>query len=117
MRFSPWRWRVLAVLVSVQPAAAAIPRVGDVLQPSEKGGMDIHHINTGEGNAALLVLPDETTWLIDCGANPGERLPRFKARRRPDDSRLPGEWVARYIQKVHPRGAGEIGRASCRERV
>jgi hypothetical protein len=104
MRFLSWRGLLLALLVSVQTLGAAAPRVGHVLPPPETGGMDIHHINTGEGNAALLVLPDQTTWLIDCGSNPGDRLPRFKAPRRPDDSRLPGEWVARYIRKIHPRG-------------
>jgi hypothetical protein len=95
---------LIVVLMSAHAFAGAEPQVGVRLPPLEDGGMDIHHINTGEGNAALLILPDQTTWLIDCGANPGERLPRFKAPRRPDDSRLPGEWVARYIRKVHPRG-------------
>jgi beta-lactamase superfamily II metal-dependent hydrolase len=85
--------------------AAAAPSVGEVLPPPAEGGLDIHHINTGEGNAALLVLPDHTTLLIDCGSNQDTaRPPRFKAPRRPDDSRLPGEWIARYIRKVHPRG-------------
>jgi glyoxylase-like metal-dependent hydrolase (beta-lactamase superfamily II) len=104
MRFLPRCLGFLAWLGTVPALVAATPAVGDVLSPANAGGMDIHHINTGEGNAALLVLPDQTTWLIDCGANPGERLPRFKAPRRPDESRLPGEWVARYIRKVHPRG-------------
>lgn len=85
---------------------AATPAVGETLPPPAIGGMDIHHINTGEGSAALLVLPDHTTLLIDCGSNQDTaRPPRFKAPRRPDESRLPGEWIARYIQRVHPRGA------------
>jgi hypothetical protein len=104
MHFYPWCRRWLAWLLFAPALAAGVPKVGDVFPPPATGGLDIHHINTGEGNAALLVLPDQTTWLIDCGSNPGERLPRFKAPRRPDDSRLPGEWVARYIRKVHPRG-------------
>jgi hypothetical protein len=88
------------------PAVRAVPAVGAVLPPPLVGGLDIHHINTGEGNAALLVLPDRTTLLIDCGSNRGmARLPRFKAPSRPDGSRLPGEWVARYVRRVHPRGA------------
>lgn len=96
---------ILALAPVAAPAlSAGQVAVGDVLPPAETGGMDIHHINTGEGNATLFVFPDQTTLLIDCGANPGERLPRFKAPRRPDDSRLPGEWVARYVRKVHPRG-------------
>ena len=85
---------------------AAVP--GEVLPPHPHGGMDIHHINTGEGSAALVVAPDRTTILIDCGSNQDTaRLPRFKAPRRPDDSRLPGEWIARYVRRVHPRGRDE----------
>lgn len=86
-------------------AFAATARIDDVLPPPEAGGLDIHHINTGDGNATLFVLPDRTTLLIDCGSNQdAARPPRFKAPRRPDESRLPGEWVARYIRKVHPLG-------------
>jgi beta-lactamase superfamily II metal-dependent hydrolase len=96
-------WFVLAA--GWQVLAAAVPSVGEVLPPPAAGAMDIHHINTGEGNAALLVLPDRTTLLIDCGSNQDTaRPPRFKAPRRPDDSRLPGEWIARYIRRVNPRG-------------
>jgi beta-lactamase superfamily II metal-dependent hydrolase len=32
------------------------------------GTLDIHQISTGEGNAALVVLPDGTTLLVDAGA-------------------------------------------------
>jgi len=86
-----------------QPLAAQ--SVGDVLPPWSAGGLDIHHINTGEGNAAFLVLPDGTTMLIDCGYGYDlKRPPKYKAPRRPDESRTPGEWVARYIQKFHPDG-------------
>ena len=86
-------------------AAGAETVVGQRLPPPAAGGLDIHHINTGEGNATLFVLPDQTTLLIDCGANQDMgRLPRFKAPRRPDESRLPGEWVARYIRQVQPGG-------------
>jgi hypothetical protein len=94
------------VLLNVARMVAADVVVGEVLPQSEAGGLDIHHINTAEGNATLLMLPDRTTLLIDCGSLQGTtRPPRFKAPPRPDDSRLPGEWVARYIKRVHPRGA------------
>lgn len=102
--------RALAVLALGWPLLryelpAAEPAVGQRLPPAVDGGLDIHHINTGEGSAALLVLPDRTTLLIDCGSNQDTARPaRFKAPRRPDDSRLPGEWIARYVKNVHPRG-------------
>lgn len=96
-------WWLLAV--GGRALAAALLSAGQVLPPPPAGAMDIHHINTGEGSAALLVLPDHTTLLIDCGSNQDTaRPPRFKAPRRPDDSRLPGEWIARYIRQVHPLG-------------
>lgn len=87
-------------------ALRASPVAGEVLRPHAVGGMDIHHINMGEGSAAFLVLPDQTTLLIDCGSTQSmPRPPRFKAPPKPDGSRLPGEWVARYVKRVHPRGA------------
>lgn len=104
-RLFGWRWLVL-LLAGALPTVAANLAVGDILPAADPGALDIHHINTGEGNAALLIFPDQTTLLIDCGGNGDTaREPRFKAPRRPDNSRLPGEWVARYIQRVHPRGA------------
>jgi len=62
--------------------------------------LDIHQISTGRGNSALFILPDATTMLVDAGAL-GSRTIRH-VDPRPDDSRLPGEWIARYIEHVHP---------------
>ena len=33
----------------------------------EKGYLDIHHINTGRGSCAFLILPDGTNMMIDAG--------------------------------------------------
>ena len=71
-----------------------------VLAPWSEGHLDIHHISTGRGNATFFILPDGTSLLVDAGAAPGIR----RATPRPDGSRRPGEWIARYIQRVHPRG-------------
>ena len=62
----------------------------------QEGWMDIHTIATGKGDATFLILPDGTTMLIDAGDVTGGR---FKAPALPDDSRRPGEWIARYILK------------------
>src|ERR1051325_1851628 len=96
--------RRVALLLGFVSQLVLAQTAGDKLAPSTPGGLDIHHINTGEGNAAFLALPDGTTLLIDCGFGQAERAPKYKAPRRPDESRLPGEWVARYIRRVHPRG-------------
>lgn len=60
--------------------------------------MDIHQINTGYGNAALLVFPDGTSLLVDAGD--GNPEPPRGAKRVPDGSRKGGEWVARYVRRV-----------------
>jgi glyoxylase-like metal-dependent hydrolase (beta-lactamase superfamily II) len=73
------------------------------LPPWTPGELDIHHIDTGRGNATFLLGPDGTTLLIDCGAsNDG---PDTSAPARPDNSHLPGEWVARYALR-QARAAG-----------
>ncbi|MEN3940077.1 MBL fold metallo-hydrolase [Prosthecobacter sp. SYSU 5D2] len=89
---------------SISQPAIAQP-VGEVLARHSAGGLDIHHINTGEGSAAFFVFPDGTTMLIDCGhLLDAPRPPKYKSPPLPDDSRPPGEWVSRYIQKYHPKG-------------
>ena len=72
----------------------AQPKVGDVYPEWTKGYLDIHHINTGKGECAFLILPDGTTMLVDAGAS--SRTERVTPA-KPDDSRTPGEWISRYI--------------------
>jgi hypothetical protein len=68
--------------------------------------LDIHQINTGTGDAALFILPDGTTFLLDAaGVNrTGERDPNYDAPPRPDGSRRAGQWIAQYIRRFHPDG-------------
>ena len=85
-------------------ASQALPRW-------ERGMLDIHQINTGTGNAAFFILPDGTTLLLDAGA--GHRVEqvrtRYDAPQRPDATRRPGQWIARYIRRTHPEGErGEL---------
>jgi beta-lactamase superfamily II metal-dependent hydrolase len=75
---------------------------GDELPAWKAGNMDIHHINTGMGNATFFILPDGTTLLIDAGAmDPTKERTRSKrnAAAAPNAERQPGEWIARYISK------------------
>lgn len=67
------------------------------LPPWRPGFLDIHHINTGRGNSALAILPDGTSLLIDAGAATGQSSALNAPR--PDASRRPGEWIARYVQR------------------
>jgi Metallo-beta-lactamase superfamily len=86
------------------PAKALSALGGEsALPPWTPGELDIHHIDTGRGNATFLLGPDGTTLLIDCGASTDE--PDVGAPVRPDASRQPGEWVARYALR-QARAAG-----------
>ena len=104
--------RILALAmlsVAVPAALAAVP--GKALPRWERGMLDIHHINTGTGNSAFFVLPDGTTLLLDAGAGYREEKvkSRYDAPPRPDATLRPGQWIARYVQRMHPMGAaGEL---------
>jgi len=84
--------------------AGSKDQTGHSLSQWQEGSLEIHHINTGEGDATFLILPDGTTLLIDAG-DASKYLPRpkyYKAPRRPDNSRSSGEWIGRYILARHP---------------
>ena len=74
--------------------------MGDILPPWTEGTLDIHQINTGKGNSSLLILPDGTSLLVDAGWL-GDERGRSAARgtpQKPDATRNPGEWIARYAR-------------------
>lgn len=83
------------VLNAAEPALELRP--GAVLPSWHRGELEIHQIATGHGNAALLIGPDGTSVLIDAGAVPEEAGATTPLR--PDASRRPGEWIARYVQR------------------
>lgn len=86
---------------------AIAPEVGKPLPAWSEGELDIHHINTGRGDALFFVLPDGTTMMEDFSGKTVEKPP-FSLPTKPDASRPPGEWVARYVQRTLPRGAKGI---------
>lgn len=81
---------------------------GAKLTPWTPGTLDIHHISTGRGNSAFVIGPDGTTMLIDAGALQVESDwncdEKFRIQARPDSSRRPGQWIARYISRHMPAG-------------
>ncbi|MDP2996253.1 MAG: hypothetical protein Q8N47_02120 [Bryobacterales bacterium] len=95
-----------AVFTLALPAFAQ--KAGEVFPAWTPGTLDIHHISTGRGNATLFVMPDGTTMLLDAGASSGAN-PRW-APARPDASRTPGDWLARYVERMG--GAGWTMRCS-----
>lgn len=74
-----------------------------VLPPWQPGMLDLHHINTGKGNAALFIFPDGTTMLLDAGEldpiSPRTNGPR-NTPSRPNAGRTPGEWISRYVSQM-----------------
>ena len=97
-----------AVAVQAQDAAVRVEAgVGQPLPAWRKGELDIHHINTGRGEAQVMILPDGTSLLVDMSGKTLEQAP-FSLPTRPDASRAPGEWVARYVRRVLPRESTKL---------
>jgi beta-lactamase superfamily II metal-dependent hydrolase len=90
------------LIVEAQPVA----KIGEPLPVWQEGYLDLHHINTGRGNAAFYILPDGTTILFDAGELDPTN-PRTTSRRntpiRPNASHTPYQWIANYIRQVAPR--------------
>lgn len=86
-------------------AQSQIAMPGQPLPAWKEGMLDLHHINTGWGNAAFYIFPDGTTMLFDAGEiNPTDErafTPR-NAPMRPNYSKRAYEWIAYYIKKVAP---------------
>lgn len=103
MKFPKHPLAMLALLACASGAAARAPDalVGQPLPAWTRGELDIHHINTGRGEAQVMILPDGTSLLVDMSGKTVEKPP-FSLPTRPDDSRPPGEWVARYVRRVLP---------------
>jgi hypothetical protein len=87
---------VLTAALAVAPVSAQV--VGQRLPTWTPGTLDIHQIDTGRGNSALLILPDGTSLLLDAGD--GGNPPPRGTPPRPDGSRSPGEWIARYARAM-----------------
>ncbi len=90
--------RLLVGFFGFFSALLCAQQVGQPLTPWSPGTLDIHQINTGRGNAAFLIFPDGTAMLLDAGD--GGNLPPRGTGPKPDASRTPGEWIARYIHHM-----------------
>lgn len=88
---------------SVPPIISTAQTAGRVLEPWTPGSLEIHHISTGKGNAAFVLCPDGTTFLIDAGAQypSGDALhsEKYLISPKPNASMRPGQWIARYIAR------------------
>ena len=95
-------WLGLLLLFSCIVLNAQEPMLPDW----EIGFMDIHHINTGRGDAAFFIFPDGTTMLVDAG-DMSETHPRTTSRRNaelyPNPSKTAPEWIVDYVHQFHPK--------------
>ena len=83
--------------------------MGSQLPLWQEGMLDIHHINTGRGDAAFCVLPDGTTLLIDAGdmsETHARTLSARNAKAMPSNSKSAPEWIVDYIKQFHPKKSG-----------
>ncbi|MFV9551447.1 hypothetical protein [Algibacter sp. PT7-4] len=72
----------------------------------EMGYLDIHHINTGRGNAAFIVMPDATTLLVDAGDMSETHLRTTSSRNAklvPNNSKTAPAWIVNYIKQFAPK--------------
>lgn len=87
-------------------STAQVATVGKSLPEWKAGYLDLHHINTGRGNASFFVFPDGTTMVLDAGElDPTNSRTTSKRNTpmRPDDSKHPYEWIVQYIKQVAPQ--------------
>ena len=100
------RRRLLQSIASLS-LASMLPGAAWALEPlplpaRAEGELDIHQIDTGRGNCALILGPDGTAMMIDAGA---AAVPvETSGEPRPNGSRRPGEWMGRYALRQVPSG-------------
>lgn len=97
---------LLGGLIIILSLGLSAQEIGKPLPSWKDGEMEIHHIYTGNGEAAFCILPDGTTLLIDAGDTGPYKDPRI-THGSPDESRHAGEWIARYIFKRIDFSAGK----------
>ena len=92
----------LIIFLLIAAACGWPQTAGQPLPPWSPGTFDIHQIDTGRGNAALWVLPDGTTVLLDAGGvpdKPGLEL----GPRRPNADVSTADAIASYVRQFGGR--------------
>ena len=68
------------------------------------GHYQVHYIFTGRGESMFHIFPDGTSMLLDVGDSMRFYGTPKETPHLPDISRRAGEWVARYVERVNPKG-------------
>lgn len=74
--------------------------IGQPLSGWTEGNLDLHFIYTGAGENMFYIFPDGTTMILDAADRPSDQKDQIPFL--PNESRLPSEWIARYIERVGP---------------
>ena len=77
----------------------------DQLSKWEKGYLDIHHLNTGRGSCAFIIMPDGTNMMIDAGDFDNESFdvkyaPMSAPQVFPNSSYTAGSSIINYLTNV-----------------
>lgn len=70
----------------------------------QPGHYQVHYIFTGRGESMLHLFPDGTSMLLDVGDSMRFYGTPQETPHLPDISRRSGEWIARYVERVNPKG-------------
>ena len=68
------------------------------------GHYQVHYIFTGRGESMFHIFPDGSSRLLDVGDSMRFYGTPQETPHLPDLSRRAGEWVARYVARVNPKG-------------
>lgn len=99
----PFDRRVVLIVALLITTTGLAQQVGKPLAVWQPGYLDIHQINTGQGNATFIVFPDGTNLLVDAGAINKLDWRTNKPRNipvKPSADRQAGEWIARYVRNA-----------------
>jgi len=80
------------------------PLTGKKLPPWKPGEFQVHFIYTGVAESMFWIMPDGTTMLLDCGDHPAITRGKLAVWVLPNGKRHAGEWIARYVLRVNPKG-------------
>ena len=79
----------------------------------KEGYLDIHHILTGSGDCAFIVMPDGTNMVVDAGDIGDRKLRKFgyplkSTNQYPNDSITAAQRIIQYIRQVYPKNNNPI---------
>ena len=100
------KYRIVSFFMMIALSAFSQGAI-DQLPEWKEGYLDIHHINTGRGDAAYVIFPDGTTMLVDAG-DMSETRPRTLSTGRtaplkPNTTKTAPEWIVDYIKQFAPK--------------